>query len=149
MAGWADVKATVDNRTLDLLPDPRAAAKMTMLSWPVEMVLDGHAGRGVGGRRSSGVANTVTRKIVFQISLDQAAPPSACTALRPTFQRFTEKMPSSFRHRCVEAEVTDVDVWQRMIGAFSAIGVAFLAVQAAAAASSARDAPMCCGFGPR
>jgi SAM-dependent methyltransferase len=42
-AGWTDVEATVDNRTLHLLPDPRAAAKMTMLSGPVQMVLDGQS----------------------------------------------------------------------------------------------------------
>jgi len=42
-AGWADVESTVDNRTLYLLPDPRAAAKMTMESWPVQMVLDGQS----------------------------------------------------------------------------------------------------------
>jgi SAM-dependent methyltransferase len=42
-AGWTEVEATVDNRTLYLVPDPRAAAKMTMLSGPVQMVLDGQS----------------------------------------------------------------------------------------------------------
>jgi hypothetical protein len=40
-AGWIDVEATVDNRTLYLAPDPREAAKMTMLGGPVQALLDG------------------------------------------------------------------------------------------------------------
>jgi len=42
-AGWADVEASVDNRTLDLPPDARAAAKLTMAAGPVQMVLEGQS----------------------------------------------------------------------------------------------------------
>jgi len=42
-AGWADVETSVDNRTLYLPPDPRAAAKMTMFAGPVQMVLEGQS----------------------------------------------------------------------------------------------------------
>jgi hypothetical protein len=42
-AGWADVETSVDNRTLYLPPDPRAAAKLTMAAGPVQAVLEGQS----------------------------------------------------------------------------------------------------------
>ena len=42
-AGWADVETAVDNRTLYLPPDPRAAAQLTMAAGPVQMVLEGQS----------------------------------------------------------------------------------------------------------
>lgn len=40
-AGWGDIETTVDNRTLYLPQDPPAAAKMTMASGPVQVLLEG------------------------------------------------------------------------------------------------------------
>lgn len=40
-AGWADIEAAVDNRTLYLPPDPAAAAKMTVAAGPVQALLEG------------------------------------------------------------------------------------------------------------
>lgn len=42
-AGWVDVEASVDNRTLDLPPDAGAAAKLIMAAGPVHMVLEGQS----------------------------------------------------------------------------------------------------------
>ena len=42
-AGWADVETSVDNRTLYLPPDPRAAAQLTMAAGPVQVVLEGQS----------------------------------------------------------------------------------------------------------
>ena len=42
-AGWADVETSVDNRTLYLPPDPRAAAKVTMAAGPVQVVVEGQS----------------------------------------------------------------------------------------------------------
>jgi SAM-dependent methyltransferase len=40
-AGWAQIETAVDNRTLYLPSDPRAAAKMTMAAGPVQALLEG------------------------------------------------------------------------------------------------------------
>ena len=56
-AGWADIEAAVDNRTLYLPPDPAAAAKMTVAAGPVQALLEptrDRSGRG-GGRVGGGL----------------------------------------------------------------------------------------------